>query len=152
YNWQLAFLKAFHSSFERPLDVEKWWNLRWVNFTGTEASQTWPFEESCQKLDAALRATVPVRTDQNQLPVEREATLQKIIRDWDPDAQKNELESRIQQLEVMRLRLDPRIGLLVEDYRRVVENFLKNAHPSGITAALRKNAAIRSAREEAVRE
>ena len=27
YNWQFAFLEAFHARFERPLDVEKWWAL-----------------------------------------------------------------------------------------------------------------------------
>jgi hypothetical protein len=152
YNWQLAFLKAFHSTFEQPLDVEKWWNLRWVNFTGIEASQTWPFPESCQKFDVALRATVAVRADKNQLPIETEASLQKVIRDWEPEQQGVELQSRVREFELMQFRLDPEVMVLMNDYRRVIENYLKNSHPSGITAALRKNAAIRSARDETIKE
>jgi hypothetical protein len=30
YNWQFAFLHAFHELFPQPVDVEKWWSLQLV--------------------------------------------------------------------------------------------------------------------------
>src|SRR5205085_591999 len=50
YNWQFAFLNAFHAHFQCTLDVEKWWALQTLHFGGRDlVAQTWPFEESWQK-------------------------------------------------------------------------------------------------------
>jgi len=38
YNWQFAFLQAFSATFQQPLDVEKWWSLQLLHFTG----RGWP--------------------------------------------------------------------------------------------------------------
>ena len=46
YNWQFAFLHAFGAYFQRPLDVEKWWALQVVQFTGHDLGQTWPEEKA----------------------------------------------------------------------------------------------------------
>jgi len=151
YNWQLAFLHAFREAFSRPLDVEKWWTLRWVNFTGTQAMHTWRIAESWQRLGEALRPAVQVRADTNQLPGHVEVTLQTIIRDWDGEAQRSELQSRLREFELLRWRLDPRVVPLLDEYRQVIEIFLKESKPSGLTAALRKTAAVRNAREQAVK-
>ena len=86
------------------------------------------------------------------MPVETETSVQKIIRDWEPEAQKNELQSRLQQFELIRFRLDPRVVPLLDEYRRVIENFLKNGHLSGVNAAPRKSPVSRSVRDEAVKE
>jgi hypothetical protein len=152
YNWQLAFLRAFPSAFARLLDVEKWWTLQWVNFTGTEAAHTWPLEASWQKLADTLRSSVEVRAGADQLPLRTEVTLQTIIRDWDAETQNQELQSRLRQLDLMRLRLDPRVVPLLDQYRQVLEVFLKNSNPSGLTAALGKKAAIKNAKDQAVKD
>src|SRR5205085_8765221 len=98
YNWQFAFLAAYKRSFERPLDVEKWWTLRWVEFTGTEGSSTWRLEESWEKLDQCLQAGIELRADTNQLPTYSDATLQTVIRQWPYERQRAELRSRVNQL------------------------------------------------------
>lgn len=77
YNWQLAFLPAFHSHFERPLEVEKWWAIQTAEFVGRRLDQTWATETSLQKLEQAIRAPVDVRTSTNELPLHAEARLQE---------------------------------------------------------------------------
>ena len=87
-NWQLAFLDAFHSHFQRALDVEKWWALQSLHFTGRDVlAQTWPFEESRRKLDEALHAEVEVRVGAGETPIYSTVKLQSIIREWDPARQ-----------------------------------------------------------------
>ena len=54
YNWQFAFLHAFRAHFDRPLDVEKWWALQIVHFTGRDLAQTWAPDESWQEAVLAL--------------------------------------------------------------------------------------------------
>jgi SAM-dependent methyltransferase len=63
FNWQTAFLQAFHAYFERLLDLEKWWSLQSVAFAGGDPGRTWSVAESWQKLDEALRerAASPLR-------------------------------------------------------------------------------------------
>jgi hypothetical protein len=152
YNWQLAFLSGFRSSFGSLLDVEKWWTLRWVNFTGTDATYTWRLQESWEKLDQSLRASIELRADTNQLPLHSEATLQTIIRQWEDDPQRTELQRRLDQIELLRLRVDPRVRPFLDDYRRVIETFLKESHPTGVTALLRKQAAIKNAQDQAAKQ
>ncbi len=41
-NWQTAFFDAFDEDFKRPLDVEKWWALRVVNFAATRPARAGP--------------------------------------------------------------------------------------------------------------
>ena len=75
YNWQFAFLRAFHAYFERPLDVEKWWALSLARASGRGLAQTWSLEESWQKLDQTLHSAVQVRTGANELPLARRRDL-----------------------------------------------------------------------------
>jgi hypothetical protein len=152
YNWQFALLSAYKRSFERLLDVEKWWTLRWVDFTGTEGTFTWRIDESWEKLDQCLRASVEVRTNVDELPAHSDATLQTVIRQWPDERQKDELRRRVEQLELLHLKVDPRVVPFLDDYRRVLDRFLKDSHPSGVTAVLRKQSAIKAAQEEACKE
>jgi hypothetical protein len=78
-------------------------------------------------------------------------TLQTIIREFDGETQRTELQNRIREFELLRLRLDPRVGPVVGEYQQVLETFLKESNPSGLTAALRKKAAIKNAQEQAVK-
>ena len=77
YNWQFAFLGAFHSRFQRPLDVEKWWSLSVTDANGRDPAQAWTPEESWQKLSQAIRSTIQVRTRTNEPPRQVEMTLQR---------------------------------------------------------------------------
>src|SRR5205807_476009 len=80
---QFAFLRAFQAHFQRPLDVEKWWTLQVLHFTGRDLTQTWPADESWKKFDEIIRSTVQIRVGTNELPLRAEISLQAIIREWD---------------------------------------------------------------------
>src|SRR5262249_44071290 len=40
-NWQLAFLAGYKPVFQDPIDVEKWWALEQVDFTGRDLQHLW---------------------------------------------------------------------------------------------------------------
>jgi hypothetical protein len=152
YNWQFAFLHAFHAHFERPLEVEKWWALRYVNFTGLEPSQTWPLYESWQKLDSVLRSPVRVWATTNDLPQHSQVTFQTVLRGEDRARQTQALRLKLRDLEVIRLRMAHELGPLVDDYIQTVEKLL--AYRNKITSVLpfRKDAGWKAATAEALKE
>jgi hypothetical protein len=125
-NWQLAFLKAFKAHFATQRDLEKWWALRVQNFTTRDLAQIWPSDESWKKLDEVIRPPVQVRTTANELPLRTEVTLQTIIRQWDFPRQTRIIQAKLQQLVLVRLRASQDVVLLVDEYRQVLEQYLKN--------------------------
>jgi hypothetical protein len=131
YNWQLAFLSAFHSHFGRPLEVEKWWTLEVVHFTGRDLAEAWSTEESWQKLQEALHPAVQIRTGTNELPLEAQVSLQTVIREWAPVRQPAALEGKLRELESLRLRLAKDLVPLSEEYRRVIAIYLENRQHTG---------------------
>ena len=124
-NWQMAFLDAFKSHFGTQLELEKWWDLRVVTFTGRDLTQTWPSAESWDKLDEILRPAVEVRTAMNELPLRTQLNLQAIIREWDFSQQAGVLSQKIQQLFVLRVRVSQDLVSLVDDYRQVLDAYMK---------------------------
>jgi hypothetical protein len=124
YNWQFAFLRAFHRWFPTTLDVEKWWALRLVHFTGRELAQTWPLEESWEKLNQLVHPSVQLRVGTNELPLHTEVTLQMVIRQWDRANQTQTLQAKARELKAMRLRLAEDLAPLVDDYRLAIESYL----------------------------
>ena len=69
YNWQVAFRSAFREDFPSPLDLEKWWALRVVDFAAHDPGPGWTLAVSREKLDEILRVPVQVRAASNSLPV-----------------------------------------------------------------------------------
>ena len=130
YNWQFAFLKAFSAYFQRPLDVEKWWSLQAMQFTGRDLTQTWPGRESWQKLDEAIRSGVQVRAGTNELPLHTAVSLQTLIQEWDPAQQYPALEEKLHELELLRPRVAIGLVPLVDDYRRVLALYLQGIGPA----------------------
>ena len=136
FNWQTAFLKAFHPHFARLLDLEKWWSLRSVSFAGRDPAHPWPVAESWRKLDEALHLPAQVRAAANQLPSGATfITLQRIISEWDSVRQTTALRGRLQQLDLFRQRLAPELLPLLTDYRRVVATYLEQKDKLGISLA-----------------
>jgi len=152
YNWQYSFLKAFRSRFQRPLDVEKWWALQVVHFTGRELTQTWPPEQSWHKLDELVRSAVEVHVGTNELPLQAEVKLQTIIRQWDGSRQTQALQGKIRELESLRLRLAPELVPLADQYRQVLTAYLQSREQGGSFLGLGKRAARRRAAEETLRK
>jgi len=152
YNWQVAFLEAFHGSFERPLDVEKWWALSRVQAGGRDSSQTWSREDSWQKLDQALRTPVLVRTGSNELPLHGEVPLQTIIREWDTVPQTQTLNSTLRTLDLVRLRLAPEFAGLAQDYYQVIKTYLQQRDHGGSVLPFSRKASRRRAVETAIQQ
>src|SRR2546430_17140674 len=100
--------------------------------------QTWTMADSWRRFDEAVRPAVEIRIATNQLPGHAEVTLQTIIRDWDSETQKNELQDRLRQFELLRWRLDPRIVPFLDEYRQGLETFLKESNPSGLRSEERR--------------
>ncbi len=152
YNWQLAFLRGFRAHFERPLDIEKWWALQLVHFTGRELTQTWAADESWEKLDQTIRSAVQVRAGTNEIPAHTEVTLQTIIRDWDRARQTPALQAKLRELELLRLRVVPDFVPLVDDYRHVLEAYLQERDKARLALLFRKQPSGERAAEEAIRQ
>ena len=143
YNWQFAFLHAFHDTFALPVDIEKWWSLQLVHFTGRELSDRWGAEESWQKLDEAIRSAVQVRVGTNELPMHAEVTLQTIIRDWPPTRQLSALEDKVRELQLLRPRLVPDLGSLVDEYCEIIAGYLRTVNHGESNLSFGKHAPAR---------
>lgn len=145
-NWQFAFLQAFQAWFQRPLDVEKWWALQAVHFTGRDLAQTWSAEVSGEKLAEALRVPVQLRSGANTLPQLGDVNLQTVIREWEAPQQTGVVQEKIQQLTLLRQRVADSFVTLVDEYRETLSAYLENRDHTGLIPfrknVLRRHAAI----------
>jgi hypothetical protein len=152
YNWQFAFLGAFHSRFQRPLDVEKWWSLSVTDANGRDPAQAWTPEESWQKLSQAIRSAVQVRTRTNEPPRQVEMTLQRVIREWDPVRQTQALNNTLRELGLLRLRIAPEYVGLAQDYGQTLGQYLQQLDRSPSPLLFTKRPAGRRVVEATVRQ
>ncbi len=130
-NWQISFLDAFHAQFASALELEKWWALCLVNFTGRDVAQTWPHAESWQKLDEALRTGADVRTAVDEMPLRTQVTLQSVITGWGYTMQAQVLRLKIRQLGLLRESVSQDLAGLTDSYRQVLQNYLQAREKSG---------------------
>jgi hypothetical protein len=147
YNWQVAFLNAFRIHFHTLLDVEKWWALQLLRFSGRTGMQTWTLEQSCLRLEQIIRPPVDVRLSPRDLPLRTEASLQTMIREWDQTREIRVLRQKVDQLDLLRLQAAPQVVALVDDYRRVLQSYLALQLPSGTPLASTTRPRRPSARE-----
>ena len=152
YNWQFAFLGAFHSRFERPLDVEKWWSLSVTETNGRDPAQAWTSEESWQKLSQAIRPALQVRTGTNEPPRQGEVTLQQVIREWDFVRQTQALNNTLRELLLLRPRIAQELVGLTQDYCQTVEMYLQQLSRSPSAPRSTRRAARRLVVETAIQQ
>lgn len=138
-NWQISLREAFHAHFASQLELEKWWALKLVEFTGRDLAQTWPSEESRRKLEEIIHPAVEVRTGGKDLPLRTEVNLQTIIKEWDFSQQAGVLRERAQQLFLLRARVSQDLVNLVDDYRRTLESYLKERDKAGFNVTGKKS-------------
>ncbi len=125
WNWQTAFFQAFGSQFQRPLDLEKWWDLQVVDFTTHELSQTWNRTDSLRQLDEVLRVFVQVRAGTNTPATHAEVPLQEVVLEGDYGSQADFWRFKIQQLERLRIGVAPEVVVLADEYRRILESYVR---------------------------
>ena len=137
YNWQFAFLRAFQSYFQRPLDVEKWWALTIASSSGRETAKLWPAEESWRKLDETLPTVLDIRNGTNA-PIHESWTPQAIIREWPLDRQAHALQDKLLELETLRAHSAQDVVMLVQDYCQALTIYLRNEHKSAPITSIGK--------------
>lgn len=152
YNWQFAFLKAFGSRFERPLDVEKWWALSRAQISGREPAQAWSREDCWRQLDQALHAAVLVRTATNETPLRADVPLQTVVREWDTTRQTQALDQTLRQLELLRSRIAQEFAGLVEEYHQAIKAYLQRRDHGGSVLPFTRKAGRRRAAEAAIQQ
>jgi hypothetical protein len=130
-NWQTAFLAAFQRQFPRLLDVEKWWAVVLVHFTGLDPMHAWTTAVAIQKLDEVLRPSVLVSASPKDLPRRTRIPLQQIINEWDYLRQRILLKQATAQLLVLRMKMPPEMVALVDEYRSVLDSYLNRRDKAG---------------------
>lgn len=133
YNWQTAFLQSYQAHFPNQLALEKWWALQSAYFLGRDHQQLWTLEESAEKLDALLHATVAIRAKAGELPVRTDVSLQTVIREWDTPRQLTTLQTKLTELAQARRRVAPPFMTLVNDYATVLDDYLAKRKRSSAT-------------------
>jgi len=123
-NWQTAFFQAFGDDFKRPVDVEKWWALRVVDFASRTPGPRWTTEVSLARLQELLSVPVEFRSASNALPAHSEITLQAAMRRLNPEQRDAVLRTTVRDLALVELRLAPPFGGLADAYRVTLAEFL----------------------------
>jgi len=136
-NWQTAFFQAFGSHFQQPLDLEKWWALQIVHFTGRNPAPAQPDDESWRKLDELVLIPVQVRASTNDPPQRAEATLQAIVQEWDYASQRQTLQAKVRQLQMLSLRVAQPLKGLADEYRQTLETYLRKMGKTGLSLMAR---------------
>jgi hypothetical protein len=152
YNWQLAFFHTFQPYFQNTVDVEKWWALQLVHFTGRELTEAWDAEKGWHKLNQAVRSEVQVRIGTNEMPLHVEAKLQTVLQEWDDTRQLPALRAKLAELGMLRPRLGTNLAPVLDEYCRILNDYLnERAHP-GFVLPLRKGTVRRHAEDVAVKQ
>jgi len=123
-NWQTAFFAAFPDDFSRPLDVEKWWAVRVVNFVARSPGPRWTADVSRDRLASLLSVPVEFRADSNALPTHAEISLPAALQNLDPAQRDYVLRIKVRDLGLVELRLAPPFGGLADGYRLALADFL----------------------------
>jgi hypothetical protein len=132
-NWQTAFLGCFREEFPRLRDLDKWWSVQVVHFTGRDLFSLWPKGESLRQLDEILQTTLQVRVQTNDLPMPSEARLQSVLLDWPFPRQVPLLDLKINLLRALSLRAAPGIRPLVAAYEHELFEYLDRRRNSAGT-------------------
>ena len=122
-NWQYGFLDAFQPQFSTLRDVEKWWAITQVSYSGYDPARAMTLEESHRQLENALRVPVEYQTRQVVQPKRLELPLQEIIEKWDYPRQKTVLQKNLLQLRALLIRASREFIPLVADYINTLDNY-----------------------------
>ncbi len=142
-NWQTAFFIAFGSEFKHPLDVEKWWSLRVVNFAAHAAGPRWTSDVSRDRLAELLSVPVEFRSESNALPSHAEISLQAALKSLNPAQCDSALRLKVHDLAMVELRLGPPFGELADGYRTTLAAFLGEIKRPAAAPMLNKHGVVR---------
>ena len=152
YNWQTAFLRAFHPHFERQLDLEKWWTLQTVPANGRVAGALWSPAESWTRLEEVFQVSAEVRRNKADLPSSTLLPLATVIRDWDFAQQSPVVRAKLTELDLTRQRVAGGFLPLVDDYRRLLANYLEQRERVGSAGGKMNTPTAQSLTRETLRQ
>jgi hypothetical protein len=139
YNWQTAFLSAFHPHFHQLLDVEKWWGLSAVNFARGDIAEPLRAEACLKELRDALDVPVQVHFAAQRLPAEAKITLQEVIQKWPEGDAHFALQRCMEQLRFLHFRASPEYRALVDQYLKVLATYVNAIQQPGLEWTAGKN-------------
>lgn len=135
-NWQTVFFSNFRPLFVRLLDVEKWWSVVLVQFTGHDPLNTWSTDTALEKLDQVLSVPVLLSDNREGLARRRKVTPQELLQNWDFLSQQSLVQGVVHQLQACRFKMPPEMLDLTDDYRRVLEEYLAQRSQAGRARSL----------------
>lgn len=144
-NWQTAFFFVFRDDFQRPLEVEKWWSLRAIDFAAHNSSSQWTAADSSDRLASLLSVPVEIRGSSNSLPAHAQISLQTAIRDFGPVQRDDLLRMILRNLELAQFRLAPPFAVLAAGYRDTLADFLGELNKSRVSPVNKSGTGTRRA-------
>lgn len=135
WNWQVAFLRSYHPTFGRVLDVEKWWSVNVTATTGRDPTQVWSYEVCLVKLEELLLCPAQVRLTTNALPVRAQVSLQEVISEWDPRSQRLILERVLSSLDSLRVNTPTDMVPLIDAHRTCLRSYWQRRFEGGSQGA-----------------
>jgi hypothetical protein len=139
HNWQTAFLSAFRAHFQRLLDVEKWWGLSYVDFTGTDLAAPLTAADCRRELQDALDVPGEVHFQAEHMPAEAKFTLQEVIEKWPPDDAVRALDRSVNALRLLRVRASREYRPLVDQYLKTVTSYFNTSRDPKLEWAVGNN-------------
>jgi hypothetical protein len=124
-NWQSAFFVAFQAHFPRMLEAEKWWAVVLAHFTGLDPTQAWAPTVAAEKLAEVLRPPVLVSGPRPEITKRSRMTLQELINGWEYLRHRPVLNSTVQQLVLLRVRMPPEYRVLADEYVRTLHEYVR---------------------------
>jgi hypothetical protein len=106
--------------------VDKWYSVTITSFSEREATSAWDVDVTLAQLDDVITATVEVRVDPSELPVNTPVTLQRMIGDWEFARQYHVLLRKLRQLHALQLRGAPELNNLVTGYIQALETYVRS--------------------------
>jgi len=135
-NWQTAFFNRFQPVFVRLLDVEKWWSVVLVQFTGHDPLNAWSMSVALDKLDQVLTVPVLVSDNRQGLANRRKVTVQELLEKWGFLSQQTLVQGVVNQLNTCRLKMPPELLELADGYQEILRNYLADRAQAGRARSL----------------
>jgi hypothetical protein len=124
FNWQTAFRRTYGRYFPQMVDVEKWWAVTLLQFSGREAANGWSRAATVQELDQVLGVPVAVRTSRDAAPEQAVVPLQRAVAELPLPQQAQVLRTKIGQLEMLEANAAPALVPLVNGYLVALQEYL----------------------------
>jgi len=117
--------------------VEKWWALRLAQIEGEELWFGWSKPDAWNQWEEILLVNVLVSDSNTNLPASRLIPLQHAIELYDYPVQKEILNARLSQLQILRARSSPKVAPLIDGYLQTLRNYMSRRDEAGYEPAIK---------------